>query len=83
MPLPISRSTVQFCPLAQYNTMGYGLGRSPLLPLGSIWGSVFDGLDALSLVSGGARLQWWGFLYEQETGRKPRLGTAPLYSQHI
>jgi len=28
--------------------MGYAFERSPLLHLGSIWGSVFDGLDALS-----------------------------------
>ena len=28
--------------------MGYGDFRSPFLSLGSIWGSVFDGLDALS-----------------------------------
>ena len=57
----ISRSTVHFCPMSPYNTMGYGLSRSSLLPLGSIWGSVFDGLDALSPMSGGARLQLVGF----------------------
>jgi len=44
----ISRSTVQFCPLAPYNTICYSLGCSPFLSLGSIWGSIFDGLDALS-----------------------------------